>query len=69
MKAAGENRDLNSRAYQSELVDTQEVIKAELLESLMTAQYFKNRYDHAALQSQLTLVIGTEVWKQLKLDQ
>jgi len=67
MKAAEENRDLNTRAYESELVDTQDVIKAQLLESLMAAQYFKNRFDHAVLESQLTLIIGTEVWKKLKV--
>lgn len=69
MDAAVENRDLNTRAYQSELVDTQEVIKAQLLESLMTAQHLKDRYDHVALQSQLSLVIGTEVWKKLRIGQ
>lgn len=69
MDAAIENRDLNTRAYQSELVDTQDVIKAQLLESLMTAQHLKDRFDHITLQSQLTLLVGTEVWKNLKIDQ
>jgi outer membrane protein len=67
MKAAEENRDLNIRAYQNELVETADVIKAQLMESLMTAQHLKNRFDHIALQSQLTLIIGNEVWKQLKI--
>lgn len=67
MKAAEENRDLNTRAYQNELAETQDVIKAQLIESLMTAQHLKNRFDHVALQSQLTLIIGTEVWKQIKI--
>ena len=67
MKAAEENRDLNTRAYQNELAETQDVIKAQLIESLMTAQHLKSRFDHVALQSQLTLIIGNEVWKQLKI--
>jgi len=67
MKAAEENRDLNTRAYQNELVDTQDVIKSQLIESLMTAQHLKDRFDHIALQSQLTLIIGNEVWKQLRV--
>jgi outer membrane protein TolC len=67
MKAAEENRDLNTRAYQNELAETQDVIKAQLVESLMTAQHLKGRFDHVALQSQLTLIIGNEVWKQLKI--
>lgn len=67
MKSAEENRDLNTRAYQNELVETQDVIKAQLVEALMTAQHLKNRFDHVALQSQLNLIVGTEVWKRLKL--
>ncbi len=66
MNAATENRDLNTRAYQSELVDTEKVIRAQLMEALMSAQHFKARYDHIALQSQLNLVVGTEVRKKLE---
>lgn len=66
MKSAEENRDLNTRAYQNELVETEKVIRAQLVEALMTAQHLKARYDHAAQQSQLNLVVGTEVWRRLK---
>jgi len=66
MKAAEENRDLNTRAYQQELVDTEKVIRAQLIESLMSAQHYKALYEHVALQSQLTLVVGTEVMKKLE---
>ena len=65
MQSAAENRDLNTRAYQNELVETDKVIRAQLVEALMTAQHLKTRYDHVALQSQLGLVVGTELWKQL----
>ena len=68
MKSAEENRDLNTRAYQNELVETQDVIKAQLMEALMTAQHLKNRFDHVALQSQLNLIVGTALWKQFKLN-
>jgi hypothetical protein len=64
MNAATENRDLNTRAYQNELVETEKVIRAQLMEALMTAQHYKNRYDHVALQSRLTLVVGAEIWRQ-----
>lgn len=66
MTAAQENRDLNTRAYQNELVETEKVIRAQLVEALMSAQHYKTRYDHLALQSQLTLVVGTEVLKPLQ---
>jgi len=59
--AAEENRDLTSRAYESELVETEKVIRSQLFESLMTAQFLKARYDHVALQSQISLVVGKEI--------
>jgi len=61
MVAARENRDLTSRAYQSELVETEKVIRAQLFEALMTAQYLKARYDLAAIESQISLVVGKEI--------
>jgi outer membrane protein TolC len=66
--SAQENRDLNTRAYQNELVDTEKVIRAQLMEALMSAQHYKTCYDHIALQSQLELVVGTEVLKQLEVQ-
>jgi len=66
MKAAEENRDLNTRAYQNELVETEKVIRSQLVEALMTAQHLKTRYDFVALQSQLSLAVGNEVVRQLQ---
>ncbi|MBI5385418.1 MAG: TolC family protein [Verrucomicrobia bacterium] len=66
MKASTENRDLNTRAYQNELVETEKVIRAQLMEALMSAQHYKARYDHIALQSQLNLLVGTEVLKKIE---
>ncbi len=65
MTAAVENRDLNTRAYQAELVETEKVIRAQLMEALMIATHQKALYDHLALQSQLQLVVGTELRGQL----
>lgn len=65
MGAAVENRDLNTRAYQHALVDTEDVIQAQLMEALMSAQHYRARYDHIALQSRMNLVVGTEVLKKL----
>lgn len=66
MKAAEENRDLNTRAYQHELVETEKVIRAQLMEALMSAQHYKACYDHIALQSQLSLVVGKDVLNKLE---
>lgn len=60
MDAAVENRDLNTRAYQHGLVETEKVIRAQLMEALMSAQHYKAQYDHIALQSQMNLIVGTE---------
>jgi outer membrane protein TolC len=61
MTAARENRDLTSRAYQSELVETEKVIRAQLFEALMTAQYYKARYDLVSIESQISVIVGKEI--------
>lgn len=66
MRAAEENCDLNTRAYQNELVETQDVIKAQMVESLMQAQHRKMLYDQVVLRSRLDLVVGTEVTRLLE---
>ena len=66
MNAATENRDLNTRAYQNELVETEKVIRAQLMEALMSAQHYKACYDHVALQSQIDLLVGTEILKRMQ---
>jgi outer membrane protein len=65
MQAAKENRDLTSRAYQSELVETDKVIRAQLFEALMSAQHLKTRYEQLALESQVSVVVGREVAAKL----
>ncbi|SHJ94113.1 Outer membrane protein TolC [Malonomonas rubra DSM 5091] len=66
MEASTENRDLNTRAYQHGLVETEKVIRAQLVEALMQAQHYKVRYDHIALCSKVNLIVGTEWENQLK---
>ncbi|MCX6620337.1 MAG: TolC family protein [Acidobacteria bacterium] len=61
LKSSEENRELNTRAYQNELVDTEKVIRAQLMEALMSAQHLKARYDCVSLVSQLSLVVGREI--------
>jgi outer membrane protein TolC len=64
MNSAIENRELNIRAYQNDLVETEDVIKAQLMEAFMSAQHYKVVYDHAELLSKLNLVVGTNVSHQ-----
>jgi outer membrane protein TolC len=61
MEAATENRDLNERAYQSELVETKDVLEAQIMESFMQAQFHKVLYDHVETKAHLNFVVGQEV--------
>ena len=65
MTTAEENRQLNTRAYQNELVETEDVIRAQMVEAFMSAQHYKMRFDHVALQARLNLVVGTEIKHRL----
>jgi outer membrane protein TolC len=65
MKSAQDNRDLNTRAYENGLVETDKVIRAQLVEALMSAQHYAARYQYTALLSQLDLIVGTEVQQKL----
>ena len=59
--SAEENRALNERAYQEEMVETKDVIEAQLIESLMKAQYRKSLFDNIEARANLDFVVGTEV--------
>ena len=65
LDAARENRDLNMRAYQSELVETRDVIEAQLLESFVCAQHYKALHDHVTEQARLGYIVGSQVEKIL----
>ncbi len=66
MKASIENRKLNTKAYQHSLVKTEDVITAQLMEALMSANYYKSNYDYIALQSRLNLIVGTKILNALE---
>lgn len=56
-----ENRSLNERAYQEELVETKDVIEAQLMESLMKAQYQKTLYDNLDARANMDFVVGRQI--------
>jgi outer membrane protein TolC len=66
MQSASDNRDLTTRAYQNELVETDKVIRAQLMEALMSALHYKACYDYVSLLSQLNLVVGTDIHAKLR---
>jgi hypothetical protein len=56
--AAAENRDLNVRAYQEELVETKDVVEAQLMEALLAAQHYRALFEGLEAQARLQLVTG-----------
>ena len=55
---AKENRKLNIRAYESGMVKTQDVLEAQLMESLMEVRYRKMLYEYAEAGFYLDFLIG-----------
>lgn len=58
LEAARENRELNVRAYQDELVETKDVIEAQLMEAFLEAQYYKVVLDHDTAAARLDQIAG-----------
>jgi outer membrane protein TolC len=62
---AKDDTDLTVRGYQSGLVVTEKVIRAQLLEAVVTAAHYKSIYDHIALQAKINLAVGKSVASEL----
>jgi outer membrane protein TolC len=65
MQAAVASRRLNERAYRDDLVEVEDVIQAQIMESFANAQHLKIVYDHLEALSQLDLVVGNEIYHLL----
>lgn len=63
LAAAAENRDLNVRAYAQELVETKDVIEAQLIEFILHGQYLKALYDHRLNVDELEYLVGTSLYE------
>ncbi len=66
LEASQENRDLTTRAYQNDLVETEKMVRAQLVEALMSAQHLKSRYDLVVLQSRLALLVGSDLTARMQ---
>jgi outer membrane protein len=64
LTAATENRDLNVRAYQQELVETKDVIEAQLMEFFMHGQYLRVLYDHQSNLGNLEFIVGKTLYEK-----
>ena len=61
MKTAIENRDLTERAYAIEMASAEEMIQAQLLESIMIAKFHKVLYDYLANQARTEFLVGKQL--------
>lgn len=65
MESADENRELTMRAYESDMMDPDKVVQAQIIAAFIHAQHLKSRYDALAVSSQLSALIGREVAAQV----
>lgn len=61
--SASENADLNTRAYQEDMVETKDVIEAQIMETFAKAAYWKNLHDFSASKAQLDYIIASQSTK------
>ena len=58
LQAAVENRKLNIRAYQEELVETEDVIQAQFMEAFLDFSYQRTLYECVEAQATLECIVG-----------
>jgi outer membrane protein TolC len=55
---AKENRELNTRAYQEDMVKTKDVIEAQFFESYTQGDFYRSEYAHAVARAKLDFIVG-----------
>jgi outer membrane protein TolC len=58
MNTAIENRELNERAYYADMVGVEDLIEAQIFESIMRANYNKTLFDHIEATFELDYYLG-----------
>lgn len=66
VQTAKENRDLNTRAYQEDMVPTKDVLEAQLFESLTMADYYKSLYEHTLARISVDYIVGEVIQSSSK---
>lgn len=61
LEIAKENEDLNFRAYQEDLVKTEDLIEAQISKSLAKSRYLQQLHNFAQINAQLDLIIGKSI--------
>jgi len=63
---ARENRSLNTRAYQEDMVETKDVIEAQLFESFTAGNYYRAMHDFTMSKVTVDLIIGKSIEKVIQ---
>lgn len=63
---AAQNRDLNARAYQEDMVETKDVIESQLFEAYTKADYYRCIHDHALARASADFIVGEALKDSLK---
>lgn len=66
IKTAEDNRDLNTRAYQEDMVETKEVIESQMVESFINADYYKNLFDYSIAKAKIDFIIGNTLEHEIE---
>ncbi len=61
LKAAQENHQLTNLGYQADLLEAQDLVEAQIIESIVQAQYHTLSYDHYQTYIQIEKLIGSEI--------
>lgn len=64
LESAVSNRDLVERAYQVDLMEENDLIQSQIIESLMKAQYQNVLYQHYCARAKLEFTVGREVFNE-----
>ena len=60
-ESSAENADLNTRAYQADMVETKDVIEAQIMETFAKMAYYKNLHDFSSSRAQLDFIIANSI--------
>ena len=66
VQTAAQNRDLNTRAYQEDMVTTKDVIEAQLIESYTKGAYYRSLYNNAISHAMTDYIVGKAIESELK---
>ncbi len=65
-QTAKESRELNTRAYQEDMVETKDVIESQLFEAYTQGDFYRAKYDHAIARAKLDMIVGSAMDKKKK---